>query len=354
MSSRNFTFCVPNLNKFEYLPACIDSILAQDCETWCCVFVDGYSSDGCWEYIQTFATDPRFKILRGVGDGMYADWNVCLEHVDTEYFYFLTSDDTCAPSLVSATTSILDQYPTLNVCHFKFDFITEEGEVIHQDEDWLEKSIYRDANTYAHIRPGGFDFLMHFTYRAIYTTITSLVFRRPLIQDLQGFSSAYQSSGDFDWTMRMGLFTDVLYIPETLATWRVYQAQATRQVRRLDYHVLSLAIAQANLQLPQVRTLEEKFGIKVHKKALLKNFLDHYASFLRKQMIHASSLKEFLEYFILILHLNPLYFLRAFTKKITLNRICSDFNPLSVSKKMIDQYKIQWPPSALLDYKKSK
>ncbi|NER52725.1 MAG: glycosyltransferase family 2 protein, partial [Symploca sp. SIO1A3] len=74
MGSPKFTFCIPNLNKIKYLPACIESMLAQDCQDWRCVFVDGYSTDGSWEYMEQFASDPRFLLLRGRQQGMYTDW----------------------------------------------------------------------------------------------------------------------------------------------------------------------------------------------------------------------------------------------------------------------------------------
>ena len=125
MSKPRFTFCIPNLNKIQYLPACIESMLAQDCRDWKCVFVDGYSTDGSWEYMQQFAADPRFLLLRGLKQGMYADWNECLRHVDTEYFYILTSDDTCFPELMSRTVNALDAYPNVDACHFQFCLINE-------------------------------------------------------------------------------------------------------------------------------------------------------------------------------------------------------------------------------------
>lgn len=344
MSKAKFTFCVPNLNKIRYLPTCIESILAQDCDHWTCVFVDGYSNDGCWEYMRQFANHPQFKILRGARQGMYPDWNICLEHVETEYFYFLTSDDTCAANLVSVTTAALDQFPTLDACHFKFDFINEAGAILPQKKYWLESSIYSHANTYPHIRPGLFEFLMHYTYRAIYTTITSLVFRKPLIQQLQGFKSIYSSSGDYDWTMRMALCTDVLYLPETLATWRVYQEQATRQVQRFDYHQRSLAIAKDNLKSPQLSALEAKLGITIAKHILLRNFLDNHAAFLRKKMMHPSSWQEFIQFFQFILQENPSYIPRTLIKKLTLNTVFPGFDPLKLSQELVKTCHIHWPP----------
>jgi glycosyltransferase involved in cell wall biosynthesis len=250
MTSR-FTFCIPNLNKIEFLPACIESMLAQDCDDWCCVFVDGFSTDGCWEYMQRFADDPRFRLLRGLKNGMYADWNYCLQHVETEYFYILTSDDTCYPKLASKTMSALDNYSDIDVCHFKFALIDRSGDIIRTSPEVakLQFPLYAPFYEQAHRRMGLVDFVMHFAYGALYTTITSLVFRRRVIENLGGFGLGYGSVSDYDWTMRLGLYSDVLYVPDLLATWRKYGEQADAQTNELDRRSNEFKIAQKNLDL---------------------------------------------------------------------------------------------------------
>lgn len=224
-----FTFCIPNLNKIEFLPACIESMLAQNSDDWCCVFVDGFSTDGCWEYMQQFANDPRFRLLRGLKQGMYADWNECLRQVKTEYFYILTSDDTCHPNLVETVISCLDQYQHVDACHFKFDFINEEGDCIRTYDEFIKNQtrLYPEYLDTPHIRSGLLESSLQFLFRT-YVTITSLAFRHCLIDKLVGFSSEFGPVGDIDWTARLCFNTDILYIPKTLATWRICDGQATQ------------------------------------------------------------------------------------------------------------------------------
>ncbi len=245
-----FTFCIPNLNKIDYLPACIDSMLAQDCCDWQCVFVDGYSTDGCWEYMQRFADDSRFRLLRGLKQGMYADWNECLRYVDTEYFYILTSDDTCYPKLVSKTTKALDRYSDIDVCHFQYCFIDTDGITVTSSEEINTKlfDFYCDFNRHMHRRPALLEFMMHFVYRTIYTTLNSLVIRRRALDRVGEFSCEYGPGGDFDWTMRLSLVSDVLYLPELLASWRRYDSQASSEPIALYTNEIQLKIAKTNLQ----------------------------------------------------------------------------------------------------------
>jgi glycosyltransferase involved in cell wall biosynthesis len=249
MSAR-FTFCIPNLNKIEFLDACMQSVLAQDCDDWCCVFVDGFSTDGCWDYMQRFADDSRFRLLRGLKQGMYADWNYCLEQVESEYFYFLPSDDTCFPSLVSKTIAALDGFPDILACHFQYSFINRAGETTHEPDDVMRMNspLYLEPNQSAHIRSGLCEFMMHFAYRSVYRTMTSLVMRRSVIDRLGGFSQDYGSIGDLDWAMRLCLITDVLFIPEWLATWRLYEGQATQLNQVVEQSERILAVVVKNLE----------------------------------------------------------------------------------------------------------
>ncbi|MGC8710869.1 MAG: glycosyltransferase family 2 protein [Leptodesmis sp.] len=346
MSNPRFTFCIPNLNKFQYLPACIESMLAQDCEDWQCVFVDGYSTDGSWEYMQQFASDPRFLLLRGLKQGMYADWNECLRHVDTEYFYFLTSDDACFPSLVSTTVRALDAYPTVDACHFQFCLINELGEMVQSSESITrqECDLYCEVNHYPHLRSGICEFMMHFAYRAIYTTITSLVFRRNLLNSLKGFKTTCGVIADYDWTMRSGLFTDVLYIPKLLATWRVYAEQATRSSDRLENQATLLAIAQENLNYFLAMKTAQKLKQPIRPDRLLADFQNHHAAAIYHQLLSSRTGSELQENVTLLISNYPLYLVKKALNRLSFNRLYPYPKRIELAQSNIDRYGLQWPP----------
>ena len=346
MSNPRFTFCIPNLNKIEYLPVCIESMLAQDCPNWKCVFVDGYSTDGSWEYMQQFAFDPRFLLLRGLKQGMYADWNECLRYVDTEYFYFLTSDDTCFPELVSTTVTALDAYPDVDVCHFQFCLINETGEMVQSFESITRQQcdLYCEVNQYPHLRSGLCEFIMHFVYRAIYTTITSLVFRCNAIGYLKGFKTTCGVIGDYDWTMRLGLFTDVLYLPKLLATWRTYAEQATRESKRLDNQARLLEVAQDNLNyFISIKALE-KLELSVQSHFLLADFHAQYASALYEQLFLGRTITDIKKYIYLSTLNYPFYVIKKALNRLSLNMLYPYPVRKDLARKSIQKHGLQWPP----------
>ncbi len=345
MTRPRFTFCVPNLNKIKYLPACIDSILQQDCPDWRCVFVDGYSTDGSWEYMQQFKGDPRFLLLQGRQQGMYQDWNECLAHVDTEYFYILTSDDTCYPALVSETTRALDAHPDVDMCHVQFAYIDEQGHITRPYQDIIEHQfpLYAEVNRSPHRRSGLCEFVLHFAYRAPYVTITSLVFRTRLLETLQGFSSDYGSSGDYDWTMRAALATDVLYLPQLLATWRIYDGQATQPTRTVEKAERGLKIAAANVE--RLQTLKPKALETAQGKALLAHLSYEYLLRQYKQSRRdRRRLESAWRLARLVLH-SPTIYLNHLQAKLTPKRTFTLHQSRTrFASALIRQYGLQWPP----------
>jgi Glycosyl transferase family 2 len=283
--------------------------------------------------------------MRGLRQGMYADWNECLRHVKTEYFYFLTSDDTCMPQLISETTRALDQYPHIDACHFLYEFIDKHGQTTHTPSQVIQSNfkIYQEPNKYAHIRSGLCEFMLHLIYRSVYRTMTSLVMRRSLISHLHSFSSQYGSAGDFDWTMRLCTQTDVLFIPQRLATWRLYEAQATQvfSSEKIAENIKIIALKNLDyfLSTNNGRILVSQMGI-----SLLKSRLrDEHAS----SIFRSINLKNFVMAFsklIKILRLYPFYVPRKIINRWFSTHHFFYLDQDVLAMEIIGQLQLNWPP----------
>jgi glycosyltransferase involved in cell wall biosynthesis len=343
-----FTFCIPNLNKIDYLPACIESMLAQDSNDWCCVFVDGFSTDGCWEYMQQFANDSRFRLLRGLKKGMYADWNECLRHIETEYFYILTSDDTCYPELVSKTTRILDQNLDVDVCHFQYALIDAQEKVLHTSKDFVDSRfpIYTDLNNSAHRRSGICESVMHFVYGTIYMSITSLAFRTKILDQMVGFSSDYGPVGDYDWSMRLGLYSDVIYIPDLLATWRLYPEQATAKSDGLQAAIDYMKIVNKNVEFLSSAVHGKPEWANLDKDQMMSKILDVY---IHARLEAASSKGDFLNRlmnFNKAFSADPSYFVRKIMRRLKKTPYKQELT--TFAENIIEKHELSWPPVSLM------
>jgi glycosyltransferase involved in cell wall biosynthesis len=347
MVKPRFTFCIPNLNKIDYLSACIDSMLAQDCDDWQCVFVDGYSTDGCWEYMQQFARDSRFRLFRGLKQGMYADWNECLRYVDTEYFYILTSDDTCCPELVSQTMRVLDQYLDVDVCHFQYALTDKVGAILHSPADYVKSQfpIYAEVNQYAHRRSGICDSIMHLVYGTIYMSITSLVFRKRILKNMLGFSSDYGPVGDYDWSMRLGFYSDIIYIPQLLATWRTYPEQATAQSDGFQAAVDYVKIATKNVGLLQEIVGNQISWQNIDQNQLVSRIKDIYIHACLELAFSKLNIGHCFYHLCNVIYADPLYPARKIKRR--LSRVSFKQDLTSFAQSIVKKHDLDWPPVPL-------
>lgn len=299
--------------------------------------------------MQQFVDDPRFLLLRGLKQGMYADWNECLRHVDTEYFYILTSDDTCYPGLISNTVNALDQFKDVQACHFKYALIDRGGAIVNTPEDCIKERypIYSEANLYPHRRSGICESILHYAYGTIYTTLTSLVLRKSLLSKIGEFPSNYGSVGDYDWTMKIGFFTDVIYLPILLATWRIYPEQATAQGDGIQSVESYYKISQKNLD-----AIQERCKKRPHKKNMEG---DYIISYMRDNYIRAGlhfftrsgNLRQNLFSLFQLIRLSPSYLIRKFLRRVSANQIYT-YDKAKFAYGLIAKYDLAWPPQSII------
>ena len=89
---------VPVYKVEKYLPACLDSLLAQTYQNFELLLVDDGSPDKCWKILQQYAAqDARVCIFRKENGGVSSARNFGLEQARGEYICFVDSDDLVLP-----------------------------------------------------------------------------------------------------------------------------------------------------------------------------------------------------------------------------------------------------------------
>jgi len=83
-------------------------LLDQTLTDWELICSDNYSDDGAWEYLQeTIGSDARVTLFQSKREGMYANWNRCLERARGKYVYIPGSDDVFEPDLLQKSVKAL-------------------------------------------------------------------------------------------------------------------------------------------------------------------------------------------------------------------------------------------------------
>lgn len=221
------SICLPNLNARPFLEERLETILKQTVADWELIVCDSFSDDGSWEFLQKFKADPRVRLYQVPREGLYAGWNECLRRVTGEHLYIATADDTARPELLERLLEPLERLPELHISLCDHQPIDAEGQPLDKLYPKNAPSFYGEWMKVPHIRNGRTEFLTLACLGTTWRTMTAVLFRRELLRRVGFFRTDRGSAADEEWTMRAALASDIAWLPERLATWRVHERQAT-------------------------------------------------------------------------------------------------------------------------------
>ena len=228
---------LPNLNNVRYLPERLETIYSQTCRDWELIIVDNYSDDGAWELFQQHAQrDSRIRLSQAPRAGMYANWNNCLAKASGKYIYIATSDDTMEPNCFEKLLHALELHPEASLAQCGLEIIDSDGKKDPANR-WDRYTLGRYNESLVqqpNLRIAPHDGLLHTALYTVCTSITQLLIKREVFDELGGFETRWGSVGDFEWQMRVALVYHCIFLPDKLATWRVHPEQATGKLTRSE------------------------------------------------------------------------------------------------------------------------
>lgn len=120
MKKQLVSIIVPVYGVEAYLPACLDSLLAQTYNNLEIILVDDESPDGCPAICDAYAVqDPRVRVIHKKNGGAASARNVGLDAAQGEYICFVDSDDLVCPDYVEKLFSALNAAEAdIAVCGF--------------------------------------------------------------------------------------------------------------------------------------------------------------------------------------------------------------------------------------------
>jgi hypothetical protein len=119
--------CVPSYNAARFLPAAIDSVLAQDFADFELVVSDDASADDTTAVLGRYA-DPRLRVVRSEDRlGQAGNWNRCVELARGEYVILLHADDELLPGYLDRAVAVLDAHEEVRLVHCAAEHIDEAG-----------------------------------------------------------------------------------------------------------------------------------------------------------------------------------------------------------------------------------
>jgi len=110
-----YSVVIPVYRVEEYLPACIDSVLAQETESaYEILLIDDGSPDRCGEICDEYAAkDSRIRVLHIENQGVSHARNLGIQNAHGDYMLFLDSDDYWEPGFLQTVDSVTESMPDM-------------------------------------------------------------------------------------------------------------------------------------------------------------------------------------------------------------------------------------------------
>lgn len=132
-----FSLIIPVYNVAAYLPACLDSVLAQTFCDWEAICVDDGSTDGSGELLDGYAQrDARFVVIHQKNGGVSVARNAGLAVARGDYVGFVDADDCLCPDWLQVVDATILAY-SADLYRFRYTKIPEDycNEGLHQVSD---------------------------------------------------------------------------------------------------------------------------------------------------------------------------------------------------------------------------
>ena len=123
--------CIDNYNYADYLPAAIESVLAQTWTDFELLVVDDCSTDDSGTIARAYeAQDNRVRVCRNPSNlGMIGNRNQCLSLAQGEYVKFLHADDfLCSPDALRRLVERMDSNPAASLSACAMQFVRPDGQ----------------------------------------------------------------------------------------------------------------------------------------------------------------------------------------------------------------------------------
>ena len=129
MPNPKISVIIAAYNTAEYLPLCLDSLLAQSLTDWEAVCVDDGSTDLTLEVLNRYAADDkRIRVIHSAqNQGAAKARNIALAQCTGRYICFLDSDDWFSVDALESVVRMFSDYPLTDSVLFQCRYVYPDG-----------------------------------------------------------------------------------------------------------------------------------------------------------------------------------------------------------------------------------
>ncbi len=244
---------IPVYNSAAYLPACLDSVLAQTYRNTEILLMEDGSDDEspriCNEYAQK---DPRIKVITGTHGGPGAARNNGIRTATGKYIVFVDSDDVCEPRLLETLLGNIPKGPdSMVICGIR---LTDEAG--KPTGEFMEN--YRILSAHDYVS----DILSAWKASPLCGGVYSKLYRRELLQDHNVlFEEDTTYAEDFCFNLKYLQYVGkIVILPDLLYRYRFGRKGSLTEKNLLESEFSSLWQRRLAV-MDQYQNLFESFGL---------------------------------------------------------------------------------------------
>jgi glycosyltransferase involved in cell wall biosynthesis len=212
---------IPVRDGARFLPACLDSVIAQTHPPRAIIVVDDGSTDATPQVLSEYAGRwPGLQIIRSEPRGVSHARNLALQASRASFVAFLDADDVWEPSKLGRQLALFDgQRPGLGFVYCAYRLIDESGRpVAHEQilEPRARGRIFSELLIRGNIVSG---------------SGSAVVVRREVLDLVGGFDERLFLGEDWDLWIRLASVSEIDFAPDRLLAVRVHDRSAQRRQR---------------------------------------------------------------------------------------------------------------------------
>jgi len=197
----------PSFNQARYLEATIQSVLSQNYPRLEYIILDGGSTDGSVDIIKKYEGKISWWVSekdKGQTDAL----NKGFAHAKGDMLAWLNSDDTYQANAIWAAVKLMQPNPEIGLLYGDANYINEDGRVIGKFPA-AQTDLQRLRQGYVHIPQ------------------QAAFFRGKLWREVGPLDPSFYFAMDYDLWVRLATRSQVKYIPQTWANFRLHTAGKT-------------------------------------------------------------------------------------------------------------------------------
>lgn len=201
-------------NGERFLPAAVESVLAQTFADFELLILDDGSRDSTPDLVMSYAArDSRIRPIIRENRGLVASLNQLLAEARAPLVARMDADDICAPERFAQQLAFLDAHPEVGVLGTWTEDIDETGGV---------HPVAAPDHPVTHE-----DFLVAVEQGLPLLCHPAVMYRRDIVLSVGGYHAAFRHCEDLDLWLRLATVTRIANLPERLLRYRHYEDQVS-------------------------------------------------------------------------------------------------------------------------------